>query len=257
MSDRLTRQQQQLINMVRKTTNLRASQVVEEAKKAGVDHSQIQKIVHTLEKCPIVKHISIGPKKTFQKHLMISHLTDTGYIMNEFEWGRPQPGREIWEYTLYGATPDVHWCFAHMDLSERPLYGSINFTGNPSGMSNLRTYGFSWFEFKTHIREDCTFTPMDSSQVYRKQVVTWEGIEGVLASNPFGRYWYEYVLDKTEPTRIPNSLSGYMEVQIMGRLMLDRDVKALHYPIRFHNDDKFQQELEQFATHFDIELISF
>jgi hypothetical protein len=193
--------------------------------------------------------------------LFLEHVADNllkdGALMNDFELNQARPERWIAEYTIYGATPEVGRTLFYMDDSEHPVYGTIHYTGNPAGMYNIsKLYGESWLELKEHIKEDCTFTPVDSLQVYREQVFTWTTIEGVLASKCFHKYWYEYILDKEAPfpTGAGGSLPGYIEVQILGRVRLENDVKCIHYPMRFNHNLDLVATLQQIAQKYNCAL---
>lgn len=47
--------------------------------------------------------------------------------------------------------------------SERVKYGTMNFTNDPHGVSACQGYGQSYFLLKSHVRNRCTMTDMDSS----------------------------------------------------------------------------------------------
>lgn len=46
---------------------------------------------------------------------------------------------------------------------ERVKYGTINFTNDPKGVNACVGYGQSYFLLKSHVRNRCTVTDMDSS----------------------------------------------------------------------------------------------
>lgn len=46
---------------------------------------------------------------------------------------------------------------------ERVKYGTINFTNDPKGVRACVGYGQSYFLLKSHVRNRCTVTDMDSS----------------------------------------------------------------------------------------------
>lgn len=46
---------------------------------------------------------------------------------------------------------------------ERVKYGTMNFTNDPKGVRACSGYGQSYFLLKTHVRDRCTITDMDSS----------------------------------------------------------------------------------------------
>jgi len=51
----------------------------------------------------------------------------------------------------------------HATPFERVKYGTINFTNDPKGVMACVGYGQSYFLLKSHVRNRCTVTDMDSS----------------------------------------------------------------------------------------------
>ena len=51
----------------------------------------------------------------------------------------------------------------HAPGFERVKYGAMNFTNDPKGIRCCSGYGQSYFILKTHVRDRCTITDMDSS----------------------------------------------------------------------------------------------
>ena len=46
---------------------------------------------------------------------------------------------------------------------ERVKYGTMNFTNDPNGVIACSGYGKSYFLLKSHVRDRCTITDMDSA----------------------------------------------------------------------------------------------
>lgn len=46
---------------------------------------------------------------------------------------------------------------------QRVKYGTMNFTNDPTGVRVCAGYGQSYFLLKSHVRDRCTITDMDSS----------------------------------------------------------------------------------------------
>jgi hypothetical protein len=46
---------------------------------------------------------------------------------------------------------------------ERVKYGTMNFTNDPKGVNACAGYGQSYFLLKSHVRDRCTITDMDSA----------------------------------------------------------------------------------------------
>lgn len=46
---------------------------------------------------------------------------------------------------------------------ERVKYGTMNFTNDPKGVAVCQGYGQSYFLLKSHVRNGCTITDMDSA----------------------------------------------------------------------------------------------
>ena len=88
-------------------------------------------------------------------------IADTHY-RNQFETSKSSgalshSARTQWEDRMFDKK--------HHSASgfERVKYGTMNFVNDPKGVSCCAGYGQSYFLLKTHVRDRCTITDMDSS----------------------------------------------------------------------------------------------
>ena len=140
-----------------------------------------------------------------------------------------------------------------MHDSERPNYGAVDYIGIPTSLSPLVHWGYHRFILKNELRTNATFTPFDSFLAEQDQVYVWEDIDGVLATKLNGRFWFDYVLDGTEPVATREGVH-YIEAQILGGVHLS-DVTTLCYPVADQVDYEFFAKLKQFKIDHEIELV--
>ncbi|TSC83530.1 MAG: hypothetical protein G01um101417_513 [Parcubacteria group bacterium Gr01-1014_17] len=100
-----------------------------------------------------------------------------------------------------------------------------------------------------------TFTPFDSFLIERDQVYVWDDIDGVLATKLNGRFWFEYVLEGTEPVATREGVH-YIEAQILGGVHLS-DINRLYYPVADQVDYGFFAKLKKFELDHGIELVHY
>jgi hypothetical protein len=66
-------------------------------------------------------------------------------------------GRVQWEDRMFDSL------YHNATNYERVKYGTMNFTNDPKGVAVASGYGQSYFLLKSHVRDRCTITDMDSA----------------------------------------------------------------------------------------------
>ena len=257
----LTENQKQLLEKVRMGSRHRAQRVIQHAKLRKNQKRRLRLAKQKLEQSDIV--ININLQDRYRDKPIIDSLLTTGRVFNLIEIGNFPGGihdqtlrtRLLVEFKLYGATQDLQIIFSHMHDSERPNYGAIDHLRTPISLSPLIHYGNYRFVLKKELRANATFTPFDSLIVERDQVYVWDDIDGVLATKLNGRFWFDYVLEETEPVATREGIH-YIEAQILGGVYLS-DITRLYYPVVDQVDYGFFAKLKQFELDRRIELVHY
>lgn len=152
------------------------------------------------------------PDRLVGDRLTIEALADDGRYRSQFETGTSNGGltahhggdRWRWESRMFGGAYD------DAPASERPVYGSLNHRGRPEGGS-LR-FGSSHLRLRAEALPRSTFCFPDS--FYEPELV------GTAAGMELGE-----VVDAAAHSDDP--LDDYVEAQVHGPVLLERDVEAL------------------------------
>lgn len=257
----LTENQKQLLEKVRVESRHRAQRVIQRAKLRQNQKRKLRLAKQKLERSDIV--ININLREQYQDERIIDGFLRIGRMLNKIEIGFFPSGihdqtfrtRLLVEFKLYGATQDIQIISSHMRDSERPNYGAVDYLGTPTSLSPLIHWGNHRFVLKDELRMNATFTPFDSYLVERDQVYVWDDIDGVLATKLNGRFWFDYVLEGTEPVAIHEGVH-YIEAQILGGVHLS-DITRLYYPVANQTDHEFFAKLQRFELDHDIELVHY
>ncbi len=257
----LTENQKQLLEKVRMESRHRAKRVIQHAKLRKNQKRTLRLAKQKLEQSQIVINRNLRDQYCDEK--IIDNVLRIRKILNKIEIGDFTGGihdqtfrtRLLVEFKLYGATQDLQVIFSHMHDSERPNYGAVDYLGTPTSLSPLVHWGHFRFVLKNELRANTTFTPFDSFLVERDQVYVWDDIDGVLATKLNGRFWFDYVLEGTEPVATREGVH-YIEAQILGGVCLS-DITRLYYPIADQNDYGFFAKLKRFELDHGIELVHY
>ena len=152
------------------------------------------------------------PDRLVGERLVIEALADDGRYRSQFETGTSNGGltahvggdRWRWESRMFGGAYD------DAPAEARPVYGSLNHRGRPDGGS-LR-FGSSYLRLAPEVLQRSTFCFPDS--FYEPEVV------GTAAGIELGA-----VVDAAAHSDDP--LDDYVEAQVHGPVLLERDVEAL------------------------------
>ena len=152
------------------------------------------------------------PDRLVGQRLVVEALADDGRYRSQFETGTSNGGltahpggdRWRWESRMFGGAYD------HGPAAERPVYGSLNHRGRPEGGS-LR-FGSSHLRLRPEALQRSTFCFPDS--FYEPVMV------GTAAGMGLGA-----VVDAAAHSDDP--LDDYVEAQVHGPVLLERDVEAL------------------------------
>lgn len=257
----LTANQKQLLEKVRMESRHRAQRVIQRAKLRKNQKRKLRLAKQKLERSDIV--ININLREQYLDKPITDSLLTTGRVFNLIEIGNFPGGihdqtfrtRLLVEFKLYGATRDIHLISSYMHDSERPNYGAVDYLGIPTSLSPLIHWGRYRFVLKNELKTNATFTPFDSFLVEKDQVYVWDDIDGVLATKLNGRFWFEYVLEGTEPLATREGIH-YIEAQILGGVHLS-DITRLYYPIADEVDYRFLAKLKQLELDHGIELVHY
>lgn len=86
------------------------------------------------------------------------HFVKDTHYRNCFEVSKVNcPSRVQWEDRMFD---NKHH---RASFFERVKYGTMNFTNDPKGVAACQGYGQSYFLLKSHVRNRCTITDMDSA----------------------------------------------------------------------------------------------
>ena len=257
----LTENQKRLLEKVRMESRHRAQRVIQRAKLRKHQKRKLRLARQKLEHSDIV--INRNLRDQYRDERIIDSFLMIGRMLNKIEIGDFTGGihdqtfrtRLLAEFKLYGATQDLQVIFSHMHDSERPSYGAVAYLKIPTSLSPLIHYGSHRFVLKNELRMSATFTPFDSFLIERDQVYVWDDIDGVLATKLNGRFWFEYVLEGTEPVATREGVH-YIEAQILGGVHLS-DINRLYYPVADQVDYGFFAKLKKFELDHGIELVHY
>ena len=98
---------------------------------------------------PIIIHFRV---QNFQFYTQDTHYRNCFEVTK-----RNNPGRVQWEDRMFDNK--LH----NASFYERVKYGTMNFTNDPRGVNACLGYGQSYFLLKSHVRDRCTITDMDSA----------------------------------------------------------------------------------------------
>lgn len=250
----LTENQKHLLEKVRVESRHRARRVIQLAKLRKNQKRKLRQARQKLEHSPLVLNMNLC--KRYGHYTVIDSLLEIKRLMNLFETADFPDGihdkqfrnRLLIEFKFYGAMRDLQLIFNHMHDSERPNYGAVDYLGVPTSLGPLIHYGRHRFVLKDELKRRATFTPFDSFLAEREQVYVWEDIDGVLATKLNGRFWFEYVLEGTEPVATREGVH-YIETQILGGVYLS-DMVQIYY----HASDRYDDGGEFFAKLKCLEL---
>jgi len=129
--------------------------LIERISKLGYSEKDLGNLHHyIMHYAPIIIHMHVNTHFHF-------FVKDTHY-RNQFETSvssgsLSHSARTGWEDRMFDKKHHSATGF------ERVKYGTMNFTNDPSGVRCCSGYGQSYFLLKTHVRDRCTITDMDSS----------------------------------------------------------------------------------------------
>ncbi len=255
----LTENQKQLLEKVRMESRHRAKRVIQHAKLRKNQKHKLRLARQKLEQSQLV--INLDLREQYRDEKIVDNLLRIRRMLNKIEVGFFPGGihdktfrtRLLVEFKLYGAMQNLQVIFSHMHDSERPNYGAVDYLGIPTSLSPLIHWGRYRFVLKNELRMNATFTPFDSFLAERDQVYVWDDIDGVLATKLNGRFWFDYVLEGTEPVATREGVH-YIEAQILGGVYLS-DVTTLCYPVADQVDHEFFTKLKQFEIDHRIKLV--
>jgi hypothetical protein len=144
--------------------------------------------------------------------------------------------------------------------SMRPRYGALNYTESKSGAASL--YGRSYMVLKEHVKFNSTFTSRDS-MAYSANPSGGEMVATYLNMNRIFHDMSDVMLDKLcQMVSSGSALSerlGYIEAQIHGEILFNRDVSELH--IDYSDGDmrtkpQLSEHIKKFAKKNNIPLFS-
>ncbi len=185
-----------------------------------------------------------------------------GRLLNKFEIEAALENKDQYdmrlrllkELRLYGARQDAEGVLAYLPDDEHPLYGILDYIGNPLKMRGT-FYGPYRIVLKREFLERATFTHADSFGTESDDVFCWEDIAGVLVKHPQNldpNRWYEYVEEK-EASEISVRIPSYIEVQVFGPIYLN-DVEKLYYPCHDMLDTWFMGVLTLLGEKYNFDL---
>jgi hypothetical protein len=205
---------------------------------------------------------------------VVEGLLASGLYQNQFETGlsngklSPYPGgdRDRWENTLFRGA------YATATSSERPKYGALDLMRHPDGASPR--FGSCYLVLHPPVSRRCTFTYMDSHRLPLEKgtLAVFEDVLAALLSECFER-WYALgekhirppglisCLLQNLPGQYPDpslltpvrNLNHYIEAQIHGLLLLERDVERLVADPSFQGEETGEL-LEALCEKYDIEI---
>jgi Protein of unknown function (DUF3626)/Probable Zinc-ribbon domain len=167
-----------------------------------------------------------------KEHMLDTILKD-GYYRNQFETktsggSRDLESRKKWEDSLFSNY------YHDVKDEERCKYGCLNVFNDNEGVKSIASqYGSAFFELKEEVKERSTFCFGDSGdklQVYGTIEValgTFEAHLHILYAMTSKDI--QNILQFIEAD-IKNDLSQFIEVQIHGNILVQRDIKYLHFP---------------------------
>lgn len=106
---------------------------------------------------------------------------------------------------------------------ERVKYGTMNFTNDPHGVSVCQSYGQSYFLLKSHVRNRCTMTDMDSSSP-NSTICTFRFCYHLLCKLSDKEIKAAFDGSKAIEIKSIGIVNAYKEIQIHGPVEFAKDI---------------------------------
>ena len=192
--------------------------LVARIKGLGLKESDLENLHHYIVNyAPIIIHMHVNTHMKF-------FVKDTHY-RNQFETrmssgSLSECSRTNWEDRMFDRKHSAATPF------ERVKYGTINFTNDPHGVRCCSGYGQSYFLLKSHVRNRCTVTDMDSSSS-TAAIGTFQFCYHIL--NKLSDQELRAAFDGSKGNEIVSSMIGtYKEIQIHGPVEFKRDIERVY-----------------------------
>jgi hypothetical protein len=260
---KLSALQEHLLDGVYREGAKRISEAYKREKASKKERIGCKKVADSIRSEGVVRiAINLSLRQRIHRISLAESLFTGGRLLNDFEittaTGDTQSfatrQRLLTELIIYGGTRDQITGVALLPDDEHPIYGILDYTGNPVHTRGSQ-YGAYRLILKEHFFERSTFIPYDSYAAQSRDVYCWGHIEGVLASRPGALdpcKWYEYVRNKQTSSHLP-TLPAYIEAQVLGPVYLS-EVEKIFFPYADTLDPWFMSVLEAIATKYTLEI---
>lgn len=151
------------------------------------------------------------------------------------------PSRQQWENKLFNRIYDKT-----TKQFERVKYGALNITNRPNGIQACTAYGDSFMVLKNHIKQRATFTLGDSSKM-EIHLCMADNFCNILLYLDDCNLLDDVINVATEKVTHADYLGEYIECQMHGTVLYNRDIKKLCINRRHINDTLMVHYLDEFS----------
>lgn len=189
---------------------------------------------------PLIIHVHILKYMQF-------FVNDTHY-RNQFETGKTSGCNNLttrggWETKMFDKKYDK------AEKTQRPKYGTINFTNDPKGVRACSSYGPSYFLLKKEVRYRCTITDQDSCSY--QNIGTMKFCNQVL--NRLTPNEIKAALGAAKGESHPsNVISTYKEIQVHGPIEFEKDIEKLYVNSNEYKTPEQQELVQNFSKKFGV-----
>lgn len=149
-------------------------------------------------------------------------------------------GRQQWEDKLFNRIYDQE-----TEPFERVKYGALNILNNPNGLEVCKNYGDSFIVLKNHVKQRATFTLGDSSKM-EIHLCMGDNFCNILLYLDDNKQLDDVIEVATGKQKFCNYLGEYIECQIHGNVLFNRDIEKLCINNRHKTDSSMVHYLEEF-----------
>lgn len=203
-------------------------------------------VVRYLNNCDVIMHL---PLLIFLKNVVPKRDT---YLRNMFEVGSGQGNnskelRLKWETKIFQSKK-----YDAFDAHDKVKYGAVNWANARVGVWNAaKIYGESYLVFKSNVKDRCTYARYDSSSDWVKGPrdlgckKSMYYIARKFSAKEIASMIY-YDSDEEKENLIMNDIKDYMEVQIHGELLMERDIARIMISPEYRDNKEFMSLLNSY-----------
>lgn len=204
----------------------------------GYDENALKKVLTYMLTVPVTINF---PTKLLGIFLKEDHYKN-GFELNRFGEHGEHSARGMWETTLY------HGIYDKCEPRERVKYGSINLYNEKGGCKQSSGYGKSFFILKQDVKQRMSITPTDSCA--QDLVLATFSHCAQLLLHLKGQRLDDLIKYVVTGVSKGSYSYGYVEVQIHGDVLFDRDIDTLV----LCKTEKHEKLGEQFCRKYGCKL---